>query len=191
MSTRYEHHQQATIYTEQYTPYCLSSFNANRIEPRQYQVQIASPIEDRIVENTPYGTRYHQVNLQTKSCTCYEYQNNDIPCTHAFALILRLNYQFPLVFLLQFCSVQTWWDTYLDNFHPIVFGPHVSEPQAHTDSEEELPCNAPHTRIPRGQPKKVRYCRGEARQHAPGIQDHICSTCGQPGHNSTHLQDCT
>lgn len=183
MGTRYERYQQATTYTEQYTPYCLSEFNINRIESWQHQVQISSPTEARIAENTPYGTRYHQVNLQTKSCTCYEYQKNDIPCTHAFALILRLNYQFPLVFLPQFCSVYTWRDTYATNFHPIVFGPHVPEP--HVEEEEEgLPCSAPRTRIPRGRPKKERYRRGEARQPAPGAQDHICSTCGQPGHNS-------
>lgn len=66
---------------------------------------------------------YHHVNLQTKSCTCYGYQRNDIPRTRDFALILRPNYPFPLVFLPQFCLVQTWRDTYSTNFHPIVFGP--------------------------------------------------------------------
>jgi len=51
--------------------------------------------------------------------------NRNIPCTHTFALILRLNYLFPLVLLPQFCSVQTWQNIYSSNFHPIVFGPHV------------------------------------------------------------------
>jgi len=72
---------------------------------------------------------------------------------HVLALILRLNYLFPLVFLPQFCSVQTWQNTYSSNFHPIVFSPHVPPPEPHTDSEEELACNASRTHIPRGRPK--------------------------------------
>jgi len=100
----------------------LHLFNGHRIEARQHQVQIASPTEARIAENTAYGTRYHPVHVQAKFCTCYDYryQRNDIPCTHAFALILHLNYPFPFV---QFCSIQTWRDIYSTNFHPIVFGP--------------------------------------------------------------------
>jgi len=181
---RYQRYQQATTHNAQYTPYCLLKFHAYQIEARQHQAQIASPTEGRIAENTPYGTRYHQVNLQTKSCTCYKYQQNDIPCTHALALILRLNYLFPLVFLPQFCSVQTWQNTYSSNFHPIIFGPHVPSPEPQTDSEEELACNASRTHIPRGRPKQERYRRGEARQHAPRAQEHLCSTCSQLGHNS-------
>jgi len=167
MTVRYQRYQQATTHNAQYTPYCLSKFHAHRIEAHQHQVQIASPTEGRIAENTPYGTRYHQVNLQTKSCTCYKYQQNDIPCTYAFALILRLNYLFPLVLLPQLCSVQTWQNTYSSNFHPIVFGPHVPPPEPHTDSEGELACNASRSHIPRGRSKKERYRRGEARQHVP------------------------
>jgi len=157
---------------------------ADKCSSIMYSVQVASPTEGRIAKNTPYGTRYHQVNLQIKTCTCYKYQQNDIPCTHTFALILRLNYLFHLVFLPQFCSVQIWQNTYSSNLHPIVFGLHVPPLEPHTDSEEELACNAPRTRIPRGEPKKERYRRGEARQHAPRAQEHPCSTCDQPGHNS-------
>jgi len=89
------------------------------------QVQVSSPTEARIAENTPYDTCYHQVSLQTKSRTCYEFKQNGIPYTHPFALILGLNYQFPLVFLPQFCSVQTWHGTYSTSFCPVVFGPHL------------------------------------------------------------------
>jgi len=113
--------------------------------------------------------------------------NRMIPCTHAFALILRLNYLFPLVFRPQFYSVQTWHNTYSSNFRPIVFTPHVQyvpPPGLHTESEKELACNAPRTHIPRGRPKKERYRRGEGRQHAPRAQEHLCSPYGQPGHNS-------
>jgi len=98
-----------------------------------------NPTEGRIAENTPYGTRYHQVNLQAKSCTCYKYQQNDIPCMHAFALILRLNYLFPLVFLPQICSVQTWQNTYSSNFHPIVFGPHIPLPEPQRKNLHAMP----------------------------------------------------
>jgi len=60
MTVRY---QLATTHNVRYTPYCLLEYHAHRIEARQHQVQIASPTKGRIVENTPYGTRYHQVNL--------------------------------------------------------------------------------------------------------------------------------
>lgn len=63
MNLRYERQRQSNAYTEQYTPYCLSKFNAHRIPAQQYQVQIASPTEGRIAENTLYGTRYHHVHL--------------------------------------------------------------------------------------------------------------------------------
>jgi len=127
--------------------------------------------------------RYHHVNLPTKSCACYEYEKNDISCTNAFALILRLTYPFPLVFLPQFCSVQTWRDTYSSNFHPIVVAPHVL-PSDPAGEAEELLCNPLCTCIPRGRPKLERYRPDEPRQSDPGAQAHLCSTCGQPEYNS-------
>jgi len=33
-----------------------------------------------------------------QTMSCYGYQRSDISCAHAFALILRLNYEFPIVF---------------------------------------------------------------------------------------------
>jgi len=108
------------------------------------ELKLASIKLKRIAENISYLLNYH-VNLQIKFCTCYDCQKNDIPCTHAFALILHLNYQypFPLVFLPQFCSIQIKRDTYSTNFHPTVFGPDVLNPELHSSSEAEPPCNAP------------------------------------------------
>ena len=89
MATRYERQKAANNYTgiELYTPYCFREFYQHRIEARQHQVQISSPIEGWIAANTPYGTIYYHVNLQLKHCTCYTYQEIDISCLHAFALI--------------------------------------------------------------------------------------------------------
>lgn len=49
--------------------------NGYWIEAGQHWVQIDSPTDDRISQNTRYGTRYHYVNLWT---TCYEDQKNNI-----------------------------------------------------------------------------------------------------------------
>ena len=102
MATRYERQKAANNYTsiELYTPYCFREFNQHHIEVRQHRVQISSPIEGPVAANTPYSTIYHYVNLQLEHCTCYVYQEIDIPCSHAFALILQLNYQHLYVFLL-------------------------------------------------------------------------------------------
>ena len=194
MAIRYERQKAANNYTgiELYTPYCFREFNQHRIEARRYRVQISSPIEGRVAANTPYGTIYHHVNLQLKHCTYYAYQEIDIPCSHAFALILQLNYQHPHVFLPQFLSFQAWQNTYSSNLCPIAFdatGSAEHQPPHNYESplnlgDQPLPCIAPRTRVPRGRPKKERYRLGEARQHIPGAQNHLCSTCGQQGHNS-------
>jgi len=41
--------QQSNTYLEQYIPYCLAELNVHRIEALQHQVQIATPIQGRIV----------------------------------------------------------------------------------------------------------------------------------------------
>jgi len=53
MTVRYQRYQQTTTHNAQYTPYCLSEFHAHRVEAREHQVQIASPAEGLIAENTP------------------------------------------------------------------------------------------------------------------------------------------
>jgi len=63
MTVRYQRYQQTTTHNAQYTPYCLSEFHTHRIEAHQHQVQIANPTGGHIAENTPFVTRYHQVNL--------------------------------------------------------------------------------------------------------------------------------
>ena len=171
---------------------------STRVQVRQHQVQISSETEGRVADNTgAYGLVYHSVNLETRFCTCYKYQENDIPCSHAHALILRLNYQYPQVLLPQFCSVDVWRNTYLTNLHPIAYGPHIQQPEPQENEGEGnagegnegpvLACHAPRTRVLRGRPKKERYRRGEGHrlaQRPPGAPEQLCSTCGQPGHNS-------
>jgi len=117
---------QSNTYLEQYTPYCLAEFNAHRIETRQHQVQIASPIEGRIVEIPP-------MVLATVMFISRKGYVPVMDTNRMIYLILRLNYRFPIV------------------FGPDILLPNPVEP--HINSEE-LPCHAPRTRIPRGRLKK-------------------------------------
>jgi len=122
---------------------------------------------------------------QTKSYTCYKYQQNDIPCTHAFALILCLNYLFPLVFLPQFRSVQSNLAKYLlFEFSLYCFRSACTTTRASYQFRERTCTQCPSHLHTSGTPKKERYRRGKVRQHATRAQEHLCSTCGQPGHNS-------
>jgi len=163
MTVRYQRYQQATTHNAQYTPYCLSEFELRLTNIKlksqvllKVALQKIPPMVPATIKSTSKLNHVLAINI-----------NRIIYRVHMPLLLYCILTIYSLVFLPQFCSVQTWQNTYSSNFHPIVFGPHIPPPEPHTDSEEELACNAPRTRIPRGRPKKERYRRGEARQHAP------------------------
>ena len=56
--------------------------------------------------------------MNRKSCTCIRYQENEVPCAHAYAFLLYLH-RAPIDYFPPTLSIQTWWRTYLENWKPV------------------------------------------------------------------------
>ncbi|RPA91295.1 hypothetical protein L873DRAFT_1714734, partial [Choiromyces venosus 120613-1] len=75
-------------------------------------------------------------------CTCMRYQENEIPCAHAYAFLLHQQ-KSPINYFPSALSLQTWRQTYLENWKPISI-----------ENLEHHPISPPATcRLP-GSPKK-------------------------------------
>jgi hypothetical protein len=156
------------------------------------QFQLSSPFEARVIQQ---DGAIKVVDLRAGTCTCREYQINDIPCGHALKAIFASNGKIT-DYLPRILSTETWQATYATPM-PVV---DITNLQPHDDE----PCNPPKTRIPRGRPKKKREERATFRASrglraedvevgedggpvlgADGLAEgrkNLCKTCGQPGH---------
>ncbi|XP_062088748.1 uncharacterized protein LOC133795308 [Humulus lupulus] len=112
------------------------------------------------------------VNIHNRTCTCNRFQEDEIPCGHAVAVIAKRNLSV-YDYCAKFYRTETLKALYQENVHPL---PHKDEwnlPQ-HLDIIV-LPPNAT---IPAGRPRKKRIrSRGENKVII------TCEKCAQPGHN--------
>jgi len=181
-----ERQRTALAYIPAFTPYCLQELREVGLKARQHKVHGALAIEARVIEAMALGDMVHIVNLQRQWCTCRKYQENYIPCSHGLALILHLQYP-PQLFLPSMLSTETWRQTYITNFRPVL-PPPLPALAVHHENPNNQPgdvCLPPQTRIPRGRPKKQRLKRGEGRHNVEGVGNlQKCSTCGSVGHNA-------
>lgn len=69
-------------------------------------------------EVTQANDRVYIVNLTDRICDCGHFQENGIPCGHAFTYIYALNHS-PRDYVSHHFSVQTWRNTYLTNLQPV------------------------------------------------------------------------
>lgn len=150
------------------------------------QVQLSSPFEGRVIQP---DNSIHLVNLTDRTCTCFRYQANEIPCGHAMACIFSQGLTLE-PFLPSVLSTATW----ANSFAAVL--PPVSIENLSPAPDDE--CNPPITRVPRGRPKKERIRREDARGPR-GLQTedmgamvspsqalvHRCGTCGETGHNAS------
>jgi hypothetical protein len=162
----------------------------------QYNVQVTSATMGRA--KRPQSDIVYIVDLQNWSCSCLRFQDPDIPCGHAVALIHRLQ-KAPADFMPSYVKNRTLINSYAQNFCPIDLvdvrslkegvalqadinrdADHASE----SDSDSTLSdapldeCAPPLTRASRGRPSKKRKRNGEneSRRKREKIRDRTLSS---------------
>jgi len=121
----------------------------------------------------------------TKSCTCTRYQENEVPCSHAYAFLLHLD-KTPIDYFPSTLCISTWRQTYLENWKPV-----------NLENLADSAISPPTTRRLPARPKKKRAQRGErglaALQYARRMHEDVvvedrrqrCRNCGNlGGHNA-------
>jgi hypothetical protein len=191
-----ERHADATALLtrgKQFTPFCAKLVNERRKLAQSYTVQLSSEQAGvgRVTESTLVNPVF-VVDLGAGRCSCREWEDTLVPCSHAMCLIFKLHGSLEL-YLPPLLSTKTWQSTYSAPLPPIdidglrpstVAGQHCVQPQVSGR---------------RGRPRKERLRPGEARTRGLGAGDfgalavgeqelrnpYTCRSCGeQDGHNS-------
>jgi zinc finger SWIM domain-containing protein 3 len=148
----------------------------------QYNVQVTSATIGRA--KRPQSDIVYIVDLENRSCSCLRFQDTDIPCGHAVALIHRLQ-KAPADFMPAYVKNRTLINSYEQNFYPIDLADvrsikegiaiqadvnpgrdveHSSESDSDDSGLSDPPldeCAPPLTRASRGRPSKKRKRNGE------------------------------
>ena len=112
------------------------------------------------------------VNIQNKTCTCRRFQEDEIPCGHAVAVIAKRNLNV-YEYCASFYKTETLKELYQENVRPL---PHKD--QWNLPQHLQITVLPPKTTIPAGRPKKKRIrSRGENKITIK------CGKCEQQGHN--------
>ena len=123
--------------------------------------------------NVNYAGISAQVNLDTRSCTCRQFDLDHIPCAHAIAACRFYN-----ISCYTLCSKYFTTKALLSSYSECIY-PTGNEIDwvvpNHIRDKVVLP---PKTRRPTGRPRKVRIPSG-----GEGKRTSRCSRCGQYGHN--------
>jgi hypothetical protein len=107
--------------------------------------------------------REYVVDLAMRTCDCGHFQENGIPCGHAFSSIYVLN-QSPRDSVPDVFTVQIWKNTYLTNLEPVTLVdlPHFT---SHNNTLSTRTCNPPvKLRAPAGHPQTVRFTSGSEKK---------------------------
>ncbi|XP_062113731.1 uncharacterized protein LOC133824770 [Humulus lupulus] len=138
------------------------------ISKMKYEVFPFKPIEYQVRDEKEVN---FTVNMQNRTCTCNRFQEDEMPCGHAIAVIAKRNLRV-YDYCAKFYKIETLKVLYQENVHPL---PHKDEwnlPQ-HLD----IVMLPPKETILAGRLRKKRIrSRGE-----PNVIFN-CGNCGQPGH---------
>lgn len=189
MSQRFKRHEIACILLEKnqvYTDFCLQQLRNSERWAQKNTVRMASRV---LGEVTQANDRVYIVNLADRICDCGHFQENGIPCGHAFTCIYALN-QSPRDYVSHHFSVQTWKNTNLTNLQPVTI---ENLPVSNARQPPSL------RRAPAGRPRTLRLTAGSRQKYVTRAQallngvDHnsplsgqgsqACRICGIYGHN--------
>jgi hypothetical protein len=128
--------------------------------------------------------REYVVIVNTRTCTCFEWQHTGIPCSHAVAVSL-MREEDPQQYAQGFYTLAAYRQTYENPiFPPNVDAADAVQQFTGIESDGEDPGQSilpPKTRCPPGRPKKKRIRsareRGDRATHV-----YRCTRCGQSGH---------
>jgi len=135
--------------------------------------------------------KWYAVDLQQHTCSCGQFQYNDVPCGHAIAVIqgfcVTAN-EGPQRSARDFVSYNLTVAALKATYARVIPPVDITDLQP----QEEFPCQPPRFRKPRGRPQTKCLTAGEMRarttawrgalQDVPNRIQH-CSRCKQEGHN--------
>ena len=186
---------------QRYTDFAIKAILSSRDWSKRNIVRIATRNLAEVIQG---NDKSYTVNLGQKTCSCSHFQQNDIPCGHAYSFILALNCA-PRNFMLTVFLISTWKNTYSQNIQPMRLA-EVDEILAEQNFNPNPLCHPPQKlRSAQGRPRNHRIVRGVQRKQtvrpqailnleaAPlerGCGSQQCSRCSQWGHNrKTCLED--
>ena len=140
------------------------------------------------------------VTTPTTYSSCGWYQQDGVPCSHAMASIFSTPGETLERHLPASMSISTWAAQYELALPPVdISGLRPAYNNPDDDADAISICNPPHTRVPRGRPRKKRQDKANFRAtrgvraedmlegglDAPERRSVHCSTCREPGHYAT------
>ncbi|XP_062113173.1 uncharacterized protein LOC133824312 [Humulus lupulus] len=135
----------------------------------QYKVESSNLVVFTIYdEETPYI-----VNMEKKTCTCRRFEYDEMPCSHAMAIIIKQKLNC-YDYVSYYYTNEAYIATYEDFIMPLG-DQHSWELPAELTQHEVLP---PLTKRPAGRPKQTRY-----RAFSEYKVQNLCGRCGGKGHN--------
>lgn len=163
--------QSAESCTEMTTPNVDALIQAKYGEATKYGCYVLDA--KRLLFEIQWNQEREVVCLVDRSCTCKEFDIEEIPCVHAIAAtkMAKMN---PASLVSKYYSTEYWNTAYEETIYPIVDHEHCEIPSCITSIE----CNPPIKRKRTGRLPKARI-----RGSMEGSKKKKCSCCGRVGHN--------
>ncbi|KAL0876315.1 hypothetical protein Bca101_026020 [Brassica carinata] len=165
-------------------PPAVDELMENNLEDaRAYAVMPLSAFEFEVtLKTTGFGS---SVNLETRSCTCLEFQKVGIPCRHAIAAAMFWDLQHS-EFVADFYLKKTWNETTKGVTLPVPDPQDVFIPPEVSD----LVMLPPKTKRPPGRPPtKRKRSAGEIPEGPKKKKQNTCSRCHTSGHNKKSCKE--
>lgn len=196
MAERFKRFERATELLkrkQKYTDFCLKHLNHSS----KWAQKNVARVGDRLrAEVRQANDRVYVVDLERRWCDCGHFQENGIPCGHAFSFINALG-ESPRSYVPDHLTVAGWERTYRTNMRPVNI----------EDLALAADCNPPtKRRALAGRPRTLRLTAGSRQKRiaqaqaslndepAPverGFGSQACRLCGGYGHNRrTCTQSC-
>ena len=176
MHARFCRAEESAKWEMRFTPFCLKKAGESREWAPEY---ICRGAGQGIVQirGREVNAKSYTVNLPARTCTCTHFQENSIPCSHAYAFILSLRER-PDGYFPTILSTETWRSSYTENLQP------VDITKIDKAAETDL-CRPPPTKLHLGKGGRKKKARMEAGQHGQdnGQERSCCSQYPEEGQN--------
>ena len=158
-----EHRRQKTT---RLTNYAYDYLALQETESRQFYAVPSDGIKAMVI--SAQNTYHYIVDLDKKTCTCLEFQDQNLPCKHACTACREYHLDAES-YVGEAYTLEVYRKTYERSFIPFLY----------QDLSSTIVCKAPLSIPLRGRPPKKRRSKDEAQR----TQTHKCSLCGSKEHN--------
>ncbi|XP_062029806.1 uncharacterized protein LOC133745675 [Rosa rugosa] len=170
----------------------MASIAARKQDAEEWFSELCPVIEKKLKENLEVGRHWRvsrsdtyvyevhcqkynsMVNLETRFCSCGEWQLYGFPCSHAL-VVIQQHGSSPYLYVNELYKVEKYRETYSFPINPL---PSISK-QVHDFGRDAVILQPPLTRRPPGRPRKKRF-----RKRSEKTRVIKCGRCGKcDGHN--------